>query len=52
MFYRDLYNVNKSCQVKVGNPPIDQGLSPAVVGTRLLDSPSEVSLVGFSQVEN
>ena len=38
-----LYNVNKSCQVIVGNPPIGQGLSPRSLGALgLLDSPSEV----------
>ena len=37
------YNVNKSCKVIVGNPPIDQGLkSPQYWGTSLLDSPREV----------
>ena len=36
------YNVNKSCQVIVGNPLIDQGLkSPQLWGPRLLDSPRE-----------
>ena len=31
------YNVNKSCQVIVGNPPIDQGLnSPQFRGTRVI----------------
>ena len=40
---RSFYNVNKSCQVNVGNPPIVQGLnSPQFRGLGLLDSPSEV----------
>ena len=31
------YNVNKSCQVIVGNPPIDQGInSPQFWGTRVI----------------
>ena len=38
-----IYNVNKSCQVIVGNPPIDQGLkSPQFCALGLLDSLSEV----------
>ena len=38
------YNVNKSCQVIVGNPPIGQGLkSTQFRALGLLDSPSEVS---------
>ena len=38
-----LYNVNKSRQVIVGNPPIGQGLSPRSLGALgLLDSPREV----------
>ena len=37
------YNVNNSCQVIVGNPPIDQGLSPrSSRALGLLDSPREV----------
>ena len=37
------YNINKSCQVIVVNPPIVQGLSPCSFGALgLLDSPSEV----------
>ena len=36
-------NINKSCQVIVGNPPIDKGLkSPQFLGPRLLDYPREV----------
>ena len=36
------YNVNKSCQVIVGNPPIVQGLSPrSCKALGLLDSPRE-----------
>ena len=38
------YNVNKSCQVIVGKPPIDQGLKSPKLWTQLglLYSPSEV----------
>ena len=40
---RRFNNVNKSCKVILGNPPIDQGLnSPQLWGPRLLDSPIEV----------
>ena len=36
-------NVNMSCQVIVGKPPIDQGLkSPSCGALGLLDSPREV----------
>ena len=38
------YNVNKSCQVNVGNPPIVQGLKSFIFeALGLLDSPREVS---------
>ena len=39
----NFYNVNKSCQVIMGNPPIDQGLIPRnSTALGLLDSPREV----------
>ena len=47
------YNVNKSCQVNVGNPPIFQGLkSPQFQELGLLDSPSDVSPSWVCQVRN
>ena len=40
---RNICNVNKSCQVIVGNPPIDQGLkSLQFRELGLLDSPREI----------
>ena len=49
-----LYNVNKSCQVIVGNPHIDQGLKvPAVSGHQGSQTLLEKSaLVGYYQVRN
>ena len=48
------YNVNKSCQVIVGNPPIDQGLkAPVVLGHQGYQTLLEKSaLVGYCEAEN
>ena len=48
------YNVNKSCQVIMGNPPINQGLkSPQYWGTRVIGlSQRGRPQQGFSHVKN